>query len=353
TYAVVATDANGCSQTASISITSNDTEAPALDLQHVTLPLASDGTVEVSLQNLGATLTDNCAVANVVINPAVFDCDQLGEHEVTVTATDESGNSTTATTTVDIVDNLAPVLTCPASITECEENNIVAYDLPVAVDNCIAEGGGNWQLLNGLPSGSEFPVGVTTQTYAYTDPSGNTGSCAFDVIILAPASVVASLVVNDLNNQGVGSIDIVVSGGTSPYSFQWYKDGAPFASTEDIANLGAGTYSVEITDANGCSFKSAEYVVSNTSATTEPEWLRGVQLRPNPTSGITRVVFNITPDNSLDIQLSDATGRVVMTQTTDHQNMVELDCGALPEGVYFVQFRTGQDFGVRRLVVSH
>lgn len=352
-YSVHATDANGCSQTASVNITSNDTEAPSLVLQHVTLPLSSDGTVDVTLQNLAATLSDNCNVAEVVINPAVFDCDQLGEHEVTVTATDESGNSTTATTTVEIVDNLAPVLTCPMSITACEENNIVAYDLPVAVDNCIAEGGGNWQLLSGLPSGSEFPVGVTTQTYAYTDPSGNTGSCAFDVIILAPASIVATSLVNDFNNQGIGSIDIIVSGGTAPYTFQWYKDGQPFAATEDIANLTAGTYSVEITDVNGCSFKSTEYVLSNSSATTEPEWLRGVQLRPNPTSGITRIVFKHMPDQSLDIQLSDATGRIVMMQTADQQNLVELDCTTLPEGVYFVQFRTGQEFGVRRLVVSH
>lgn len=351
-YSVVVTDANGCSQQVSVSITANDTEAPSISLQHVTIALGADGTIELNLQNLLATASDNCALSGVVINPAVFDCDQLGEHEIMVTATDESGNATSATTTVEVVDNLSPVLTCPASITQCAEDNIVNYTSPVAVDNCLAEGGG-WNLQAGLPSGSEFPVGVTTQTYTYTDPSGNTGACSFDVIILTPANIAVASVFDDFNSQGIGSIDITVTGGTAPYDYKWYKDGVSFSNTEDLGNLNAGVYFVEVTDANGCLVSSNEIVINNTSVTVEPEWLRGVQLRPNPTSGITRIVFAAAPDKALDIFLSDATGRIVMQQSADYQSMVELDCSGLADGVYFVQFRTGQEFGVRRLVVSH
>ena len=36
----------------------------------------------------------------------------------------------------------------------------------------------------GLSSGSEFPVGTTTNTFEYTDPSGNTASCSFDVTVI-------------------------------------------------------------------------------------------------------------------------------------------------------------------------
>ena len=35
----------------------------------------------------------------------------------------------------------------------------------------------------GLPSGSIFPVGVTTNTFEITDPSGNTISCSFDITV--------------------------------------------------------------------------------------------------------------------------------------------------------------------------
>ena len=35
----------------------------------------------------------------------------------------------------------------------------------------------------GLAAGSEFPVGTTTNTFTYTDPSGNIGTCSFDVTV--------------------------------------------------------------------------------------------------------------------------------------------------------------------------
>lgn len=36
----------------------------------------------------------------------------------------------------------------------------------------------------GLPSGSAFPVGTTTNTFEYTDNAGNTATCSFDITVL-------------------------------------------------------------------------------------------------------------------------------------------------------------------------
>ncbi|HBC05843.1 MAG TPA: hypothetical protein DC015_17020, partial [Aequorivita sp.] len=35
----------------------------------------------------------------------------------------------------------------------------------------------------GLPSGSTFPIGTTTNTFIVTDSSGNTATCSFDVTV--------------------------------------------------------------------------------------------------------------------------------------------------------------------------
>ena len=52
------------------------------------------------------------------------------------------------------------------------------------------------------------------------------------------------------NGNSTGSIDLTVTGGTSPYTYSWNT--TPVQTSEDIANLQAGTYTASITDANGC-----------------------------------------------------------------------------------------------------
>jgi gliding motility-associated-like protein len=46
----------------------------------------------------------------------------------------------------------------------------------------------------------------------------------------------------------MGSIDVSVSGGTAPYNFVWSNG----ATTEDVTNLGGGTYILTVTDGNNC-----------------------------------------------------------------------------------------------------
>lgn len=46
-----------------------------------------------------------------------------------------------------------------------------------------------------------------------------------------------------------GSIQAIASGGVGPYTYEWYS---PAVSGDLLSSIGAGTYAVEITDANGC-----------------------------------------------------------------------------------------------------
>ncbi len=352
TYTVTLTDANNCTAVSIFLLTATDNIAPAITAQNTTLALGASGTVAVSLQNLGASVSDNCTVADVVITPGAFNCDELGEQEVTLTATDAAGNTASATVLVMVVDDIAPTVTCPQAITHCWYANTVTYDAPVAVDNCLGETG-EWKLVEGLPSGSEFPTGVTNQTYTYTDASGNAGTCSFAITITTPMNLAVASVTNDINNQGLGAIDINIGGGTAPYKFVWTNSfGLVVGDTEDLTGIPAGSYTVQIRDDNDCLIALESIVVSNTTATSEPSWLQGVMLRPNPTKGYTQVVFTNALSEQMEVSVIDATGRVVLNQIVDHPTVVKLDCSGLPEGIYQVRFRTGQETGVRKLAVN-
>ncbi|MBI5217936.1 MAG: T9SS type A sorting domain-containing protein [Bacteroidia bacterium] len=84
--------------------------------------------------------------------------------------------------------------------------------------------------------------------------------------------VITAHVITNLTcyESGNGAINITVSGGTTPYAFSWTTG----ATTEDISNLTAGPYEIEITDFTGC-MATASYFVSqpnqvNAVATTTP-----------------------------------------------------------------------------------
>ncbi len=57
-----------------------------------------------------------------------------------------------------------------------------------------------------------------------------------------------------------GTIDATISGGTIPYDFKWSGPGSFTANTEDLTGLKFGSYSVSVTDKNGC-LKIGTYVV--------------------------------------------------------------------------------------------
>jgi gliding motility-associated-like protein len=109
-------------------------------------------------------------------------------------------------------------------------------------------------------------------TIAYTTPAAaipgtyyikgtNTSGC-YDIkpVVISKSTVVLTEVLAshvNVNCYGQTTGSIVVdnaSGGISPYSYSWKKDGLIYNSTsQDLTNLAAGSYEVTATDTNGCS----------------------------------------------------------------------------------------------------
>ena len=79
--------------------------------------------------------------------------------------------------------------------------------------------------------------------------SGN--SCS--VVTIFPMGVNCVTVPTSTTTSNDGSMTLIITGGTAPYSYLWSNG----AITEDIGNLSAGNYSVVITDFNGCLLNSS------------------------------------------------------------------------------------------------
>lgn len=123
---------------------------------------------------------DGCLVTNVVCTPALGSTLPKGNNVIAMQVTDRYGASQTCNFNVLIEDNEAPTVVCPADIvallTPGQCGAIVTFT-PTALDNCPGAAASC-----NPPSGSFFPLGLTTVSCTATDAAGNFSvSCSFTV----------------------------------------------------------------------------------------------------------------------------------------------------------------------------
>ncbi|MBX7093572.1 MAG: HYR domain-containing protein [Flavobacteriales bacterium] len=254
-----ATDASGNTSTCSFSITITDTQNPTIVglPSNMSVPANSGGCTGTASWT-APTATDNCSGVTITqtAGPASGSSFPSGLTTITYTATDASGNTATGSFTVNVVDNIAPVFSnCPSNITACE-GTTVTFPTPTATDNCTASP--TITQTAGLPSGSVFPLGVTTVIFKATDASGNFTNCTFTVTINA-APTVSFTTPDPTACENDGFINL--STGASPSGGIFSGTGVT-GSSFDPGAAGPGTFSVTytVTNGNGCSAADSDNI---------------------------------------------------------------------------------------------
>jgi hypothetical protein len=182
TVTVTVTDDDGNTGSASFTVSVVDTTPPA-----VTTP--SDITAEATGSD-GAIVTYSGESATDIVDGSITPiCDPasgstfaLGNTIVTCSATDEAGNTGSASFTVSVVDTTPPVLTVPQDIIVVATDPLGAEVTYTVLATDIADPNPSISCAPG--SDSVFPLGVSTVICEATDFSGNSVSDSFNVKVL-------------------------------------------------------------------------------------------------------------------------------------------------------------------------
>lgn len=142
-----------------------------------------------------------------------------------------------------------------------------------------------------------------------------------------------------------GSINITVIGGVPSYTFDWSGPGGFTSTDEDVSGLVGGTYTVEITDANGCVHVEENMVVKSQLSIAENN--DGLHIYPNPSAG----EFNIESENNpiLSLIIRDISGRII-TSTPVNNKLVKIDLSNQAKGTYFIELTTENGTFTQRIV---
>lgn len=157
---------------------------------------------------------------------------------------------------------IAPTMSCPANITASNDVGVcgatVTYTVPVGIDDC---GSSNAILTSGLASGATFPIGITTNTYTFTNTI-TTVTCSFTVTVADTQAPITACPQNLIFNTDSGMCDAVVTY-TTPIALDNCSGGTT-ALTSGLASgstfpIGVSTVTYTATDSAGnigipCSF---------------------------------------------------------------------------------------------------
>lgn len=145
-------------------------------------------------------------------------------------------------------------------------------------------------------------------------------------------------------NGSLGSASVIIEGGTLPYQIVWSNG---VEDVNEITNLIAGFYNIELTDSNGCEINEPF----------EIEWIIGIDgldesglvIFPNPSNGKINVVGTMLRGEIL-VLITDCTGKSIYQINENSVNyLMELDLQFLEAGIYEIAIITEE----KTIVVPH
>ncbi len=163
------------------------------------------------------------------------------------------------------------------------------------------------------------------------------GCMAQDSIHVAGDSVRVLLTVQDevLPEGFNGAVDLTVTSGLPPFGFLWNTGD----ESEDLTDLQAGTYTVQVTDSAGCSI-TAEAEVKARDVT----GIYDLYNYPNPFADVTRILYTLPEGTDVEISIWDVSGKklFVLEEKSGEKGVHSFEWARknLKDGVYYLKMRS-------------
>jgi uncharacterized lipoprotein YddW (UPF0748 family) len=181
-------DESGNADSTSFNVVVNDDTKPVMITRNITRTLVG-GTVSITADEVNNGSWDNCGISSLTVSTAAFNCTNIGENTVTLTAIDVHGNKNTSTAIVTVIGNK------PQPFVDISRQNTTFTGLP---DNTIALGYGAQALTLSVISPGD-PFG---SYYSWSPATGLSNTSSSSVVFTASAEGTYTFTVQVVNKYG-------------------------------------------------------------------------------------------------------------------------------------------------------
>jgi gliding motility-associated-like protein len=258
-YSITVNDAAGCSGSATITLT----EPTVISTQETVIQPGCGNQSSVSIATSGGTGTFSYTWTPNVSSTSSVTNIPAGNYSIVVT--DANGCSTTLTETIDPTTQITAIIN--AQNPQCLTGNSFNFSATTSSTSPVYSWDfGDNSVLN--TSATPNHTYITFGTYQVTLIVSN-GTCAdtstINVIVNEnPSSALTGTNLTCFNSAN-GSITSTVAGGVAPYIYSW-NTVLGSTSSSIVSNLTAGTYTLGVSDANGCQANPQSITISEPTA---------------------------------------------------------------------------------------
>ena len=232
-------------------VTVEDTIAPEVICQNITVALGSSGVANITTDMIDAGSSDACGIETYTIDTTSFDCSSIGLNIVTLTVIDSSGNTNSCTAEVLVQDTLAPTAICQDINIELGPDGTATIS-SADIDNGSSDNCGEVTYEVNPSTFDCSDIGSNIVNLLVFDSNGLASECFATVTVLdtaAPIVVCQDITIAlDEEYQAIITAADIDAGSTDNCTI---SNTTIDINTFDCSNLGTNTVTLTMTDQNG------------------------------------------------------------------------------------------------------
>jgi gliding motility-associated-like protein len=322
TYTLIVKDANGCIYSTTVVVGNN----PGPTALATTLTAANCGLANGAIligAVTGGTAPYTYSIGGAFTGTTNYTALLPGAYTVTV----KDANGCTFSVNVTILNNSGLTASITAQ-TNVLCNGGATGSVTVTGTGSSAPYTYSINAVTFLPSGTFS--GLTAGSYTITVKDGFGCSTTVGVTITQPAVLTASITAQTnvlCNGSSSGSVTIAGAGGTTAYTFS--LNGGPFVASGTFTGLAAGSYTVTVKDANGCSVVQAVTITQPTLITLATSSTNATCTAANGTAtvvasgGISPYIYSWSPAGGAGATTSGVAAGVYTVTVTDANGCIK------------------------------